>query len=776
MPELDGENHNTELKSDQSSLNTAEHSDLLQEQAEMLSALNASQAIRPLSYNPEATTFTVPEGAGHRRSPSFSISISSADCDHKRLIFRALNAAHYRYFMTKEFTDGRREKFGVCIRNFWNFLSTTEIDSKNRANVLKLFEAWRVKKHGTKTQSTGLAYLKLDIEAALAFGAFSETLLQSERDYLEVLAATKVAPSDPIDPVNLNHWFSQHTWLRREDVGIGDDLYTRLGSPKALIQSFKITVETALLSIQASKDALIEIFKQTGIAADNIPDLLSLTDKNTHKDETNAEKQIRILKTKHTFFNELAQRLATLPNLTAQHKTGLELFVFTHTSLKYSNDTLYKLLNNKAIPYHKIENYSSSDKRYSVHLFNIKAQTGLFDLNFIKDLARYAEQPENSAKPMPVCDAESLLFTWLMAYQTVQSSDIPKLTLADFRFSRQVNGKVAYMECEYFKGRANSLHRVKALSIKEDIGRAVLRYIKDVSAFSLKNKQLTKRFGPVKLGLQSPTGRLLRLLHESSLREKITKNLNSQGVTSVFLDASIALMENGVFKKSTFLDTQCDTKICVAFFGPSLIKTTAVYARSDNFDPTTLLNDRSHSDTTERTSYLTPHNLEWVNSCGRVTRTVMNDIAINLFRPSESDKQIFNSEFTNAIDCIKLRTEDTLGRMKVITKKVNGHVNEFGIVKTSSRIEGDLPDSIYVEDSPHTIMKLLHFLKQLEEKHHLLRECSPEFLFFTALPTAEWIEVLFDDKKFSIASIKEGKSLYEKYHNDLPPYFTAQLI
>ncbi|MDA8682459.1 hypothetical protein N9M08_07980, partial [Porticoccaceae bacterium] len=297
MPELDGENHNTELKSDQSSLNTAEHSDLLQEQAEMLSALNASQAIRPLSYNPEATTFTVPEGAGHRRSPSFSISISSADCDHKRLIFRALNAAHYRYFMTKEFTDGRREKFGVCIRNFWNFLSTTEIDSKNRANVLKLFEAWRVKKHGTKTQSTGLAYLKLDIEAALEFGAFSETLLQSERDYLEVLAATKVAPSDPIDPVNLNHWFSQHTWLRREDVGIGDDLYTRLGSPKALIQSFKITVETALLSIQASKDALIEIFKHTGIAADNIPDLLSLTDKNTHKDETNAEKQIRILKT-----------------------------------------------------------------------------------------------------------------------------------------------------------------------------------------------------------------------------------------------------------------------------------------------------------------------------------------------------------------------------------------------------------------------------------------------------------------------------------------------
>ena len=377
---------------------------------------------------------------------------------------------------------------------------------------------------------------------------------------------------------------------------------------------------------------------------------------------------------------------------------------------------------------------------------------------------------------MPVCEAESLLFTWLMAYQTVQSSDIPKLTFADFRFSRHVNGKVTYIECEYFKGRANGLHRVKALSMKEDIGRAVLRYIKDVSAFSLKSRQLTKKFNSAQLGLQSPTGRLLRLLHESSLREKITKNLNSQGVTSVFLDASMALMENGVFKRREFFDAQCDRTIVEEFFGPSLIKTTAVYARSDNFDPTTLLNDRSHSDTTERMSYLTPHNLEWVNSCGRVTRTVMNDIAINLFRPSESDKQIFNSEFTNAIDGIKLRTEDTLSRMKVITKKVNGHINEFGIVKTSSRIEGDLPDSIYVEDSPHTIMKLLHFLKQLEEKHHLLRECSPEFLFFTALPTAEWIEVLFDDKKFSTASIKEGNSLYEKYRNDLPPHFTAQLI
>ena len=776
MPELDEENHNTQLKSDQSSQDATGHSYLLQEQAEMLSALNASQDRRPLSYNPKATTFTVPKNAGGYRSPSYAISISSADCDHKRLIFRALNAAHYRYFMTKEFTDGRREKFSFHARKLWNFLSTIEIDSKYRANVLKLFEAWRVKKHGTKTQSTGLKSLKFDIEAALAFGAFTETLLQSEQDYLEGLAATKVAPSDPIDPVNLNHWFSQHTWLRREDVGIGDDLYTRLGSPKALIQSFKITVETALLSIQASKDALVEIFKQTGIAADNIPDLLSLTDKNTHKDETDSEKLVRIVKTKSIFFTELAQRLATLPELTAQHKTGLEFFVFSQTNPKYSNDILYNLLNNKAIPCQKAEKKSSSGKRVINYVFFTKAQTGLFDLHFIKDLAKYAEEPGNSTKPMPVCDAESLLFTWLMAYQTVQSSDIPKLTLADFRFSRHVNGKVTYIECEYFKGRANSLHRVKALSMKEDIGRAVLRYIKDVSAFSLKSRQLTKKFNSAQLGLQSPTGRLLRLLHESSLREKITKNLNSQGVTSVFLDASIALMENGVFKKSTFLDTQCDTKICVAFFGPSLIKTTAVYARSDNFDPTTLLNDRSHSDTTERTSYLTPHNLEWVNSCGRVTRTVMNDIAINLFRPSESDKQIFNSEFTNAIDCIKLRTEDTLGRMKVITKKVNGHVNEFGIVKTSSRIEGDLPDSIYVEDSPHTIMKLLHFLKQLEEKHHLLRECSPEFLFFTALPTAEWIEVLFDDKKFSIASIKEGKSLYEKYHNDLPPYFTAQLI
>ena len=337
MPELDGENHNTQLKSDQSSLDATGHSYLLQEQAEMLSALNASQDIRPLSYNPKATTFTVPKNAGTYSSPSYSISISSADCDHKRLIFRALNAAHYRYFMTKEFTDSRRQSFSLFTRSFWNFLSTIEINSKNRANVLKLFEAWRVKEHGTKTQSTGLRYLKLDIEVALAFGAFSETLLQSERDCLEVLAATKVAPSDPIDPVNLNHWFSQHTWLRREDVGIGDDLYTRLGSPKALIQSFKITVETALLSIQGSKDALIEIFKQTGIAADNIPDLLSLTDKNTHKDEADSAKIVRIVKVKSIFFTELAQRLATLPELTAQHKTGLEIFVFTHSNPKYSN-------------------------------------------------------------------------------------------------------------------------------------------------------------------------------------------------------------------------------------------------------------------------------------------------------------------------------------------------------------------------------------------------------------------------------------------------------
>jgi hypothetical protein len=110
-----------------------------------------------------------------------------------------------------------------------------------------------------------------------------------------------------------------------------------------------------------------------------------------------------------------------------------------------------------------------------------------------------------------------------------------------------------------------------------------------------------------------------------------------------------------------------------------------------------------------------------------------------------------------------------------VTEQISGRVDELGCFSVGVQIEGDLPDTVYIQDSPETVLKLKHFLVQLQEKHSLLRVCAPEFLFFTALPTAEWIESLFENKRFSKASLEKGQAMYDQYQSHLPPHFTAQL-
>ena len=71
-----------------------------------------------------------------------------------------------------------------------------------------------------------------------------------------------MAPSDDSEQYTLTGWFSEHTWLRQDGVGVGADLYARFSSPKALMKSFNITAEISLLELQRSKYALIDFFKQ----------------------------------------------------------------------------------------------------------------------------------------------------------------------------------------------------------------------------------------------------------------------------------------------------------------------------------------------------------------------------------------------------------------------------------------------------------------------------------------------------------------------------------
>lgn len=753
----------TEASHGPGSLRTNEKQLLLTEQARITNELLAKRDVLALPYKTNATLIVVPKV---KKFPSFSLILKDESCHYKQLIFSALNAAHYRYFMTGEFTENRKERF-IFARHLWDFLKHHTISKSNRALLFREFESWRVKEIGVKTQSTGLKWLNLLLQDALGLDEFASTLSQPDIDYLYSLSETRPAPSDEIDAINLNDWFTKQTWLRRDDLGVGHELYTRLSSPQMLMKSFRVTVENTLLHIQDCKDALIDLFRRAQVMPCAFPDT-SPFKKNS---ELRREHQTNTLRAKESIFSIISDALLKLNERSAALDSSIELLVFSHCTPRFRADTLERLHTNRSVK------NSINEKKCSVVRYNSLLNSGLFDCNFLRELATVAQDSQSLHGRIPVCHAEQLMFSWLMAYQTVQASDISKLTLSNFKFVRRVNGHITHIECDYWKGRANTIHLVNTLPTKDSLGRAVLRYIKDVTCLIDRHIPLTVPFKSQNLGTGNLIGRLMLFCGETSFYDRLLSKHQEQRVTLLFLNSMLALIRNGVNPKTQKAKREkCETLTAKVFFGLSQIKTSAVYSKSVTFDPTTLLNTHSHTDRTERKSYLTRENEDWLNRCGRITRAVMNDIATNVFRVSKANKALLESEFIQAFEVIRQRSEETLLRMKLVTEKATGRVDELGFITTVPLNTQDaLPDALFLEDSPETVLKLMHYLAELERKHKALLISAPEFLFNTVLPTSEWIECLFDDKRFSEDSLKKGLAEYRRFEHILPPHFTSHI-
>lgn len=740
---------------------------LLTEQSYAIQELRTKQVVTPLGFNPLATRVNVPKVKAH---PAFSVTLNKSDNPYRKMFFGVLNAAHYLYFVTDNYAEKSKEDI-YYFRFLFEYVDSITATKDNCASVFKDFEAWRVNTHSVKTQSTGLKQLKAITRHALSFSEFSRRLTDHECEYLHQQSLTSLAPRDDVDAINLNHWFSQHTWLRREDVGIGHELYSRLDSPKALMASFRITIETLLLQLQTYKDALMSAFEQAGVAENDIP---AIVPKQKNKKEGHVNYLISCEKA--SVFNNLREKLHPFLGVIPHLNDAITLLVFVHARPQHRGLIEDKIQKNAAI--------HSTSRELPSGFFSAKLNVLVFDMAFLRELCMYTLRGKGRQAPVPVCGAESILFSYLMASQTVQPSDIPKLTLRDFKFVRRRNGRITHIENDYFKGRANTVHQVKTLQTKDAIGQAVLRYLEDVTALHNKDVPLASdaKISDVPLYSTNTVGALLSACQERPFSAVLEQKHASAKIAPAFPKAINALLTHGVNSGSKAGKLpDCPTKTGRKFFSGAHIKTSSVHAQVDTFDPTRLSNFRSHSNQTESDHYLTAHNEQWANLTGRVTRAVMRDLAVNVFCPSEEDKQVFHSEFTHAVAQIKRRSDGVLGMLKVVTEQQRGRVDEFGFITAGSPVEGDLPDTLYLYDSAHTVMKLRHFLGELEAKHDLLLQRAPEYLFFTALPQAEWIECLLAKNKtkdlqgFSEESLSEGLSLYQRWRNQLPPHFTAQL-
>lgn len=745
---------------------------LLKQQDSMNTELNDKKAVRALPLDLNAKTMHIPAVDTYQ---AYSVSLPSNACEYTKLIFRAILAAHYRYFVLEEFAISSQRNFRMA-KFLIDFMEINPIDLAQRKNLLKEYESYRINVENVKPQSTGVRYLILLFENALGLNRFRSTLEAREIGQLHQLTKTKPAPDDEKNALNLNHWFSAHTWLRRSDVGIGNDLYLRLASPKALIGSMRVTVETALISIQESKDVLVEFFSNFVTPVKELepthlnpehPDYMALLidGKGQKKISGNVKASV------HTqfcirLFKIFAEELSRLDNVSTELSTAMEM-----CSASNAHEESRRVVNEALL--------SNSLLAFTNKLF-VSRPSSLFSPNFLYELALFSKQDLHKGAKMPVCEMESLLAMWLLAIQTVQPYDIPKMKLSNFTFIKRRNGQITHIESEYFKGRAGSVHQLKTLPMSSRTAIALLRYLSDTTGLSDSSIRIFPKLRAYSTGKGGVVAGIINLCRTAAVNKQLYEQHRKHSTTNVFVEALDAICSKGASKwhrkkanKNNSRQFILSAKDC---FRLAHIKTSSIYERTDKFTPTSLLNYNSHTNETERSSYRTYHNQEWQNSCGRITRTVMSDLEVNLFRASESDKRLFNTEFTKAVEIIKNKSAETLACLKVVTSRENGRVDHLGFLKGHEKGENDLPDTIYLQDSPETVMKLKHFLNELAKHHKSIIKSSPEFMLFTALPTAEWIEILFEQKAFSAESLAKGDELYQRYKEILPPQFSSYII
>ncbi|WP_445945593.1 hypothetical protein [Shewanella sp.] len=761
--------------------------ELFKQQSRMLAEYKQGLDVAPIDFKPDSARFLVPASAGR---VARVVVLAEGASKEKRLIFSALYTAYYiAYVLNSD------QALGYAVSDitprFVGFLNNLEIATENRISIFKLYEITRVKENQVKTQSTGLRELIRIVNKALAFEPFGlQFLSHDEYRFLDQLSKTKPAAKDETEQSTLTEWFGFHSWLRLEEVGIGEALFNRISSPKLLTKSLQVSCSAALVELHRAKHALIDLFTAQELQRNTFPSPPSYPDVTSYSDgskDLQYKKDIAQFKKQTLHYKkQFLERLGMIfpdskdANSSAAY-VAMQALIYSQCT-RGVIDFVIKQVGNRASLQQQVTNHGKIQTIFRQQT----PQCMLFTPEFILELVDYAAKHSTRGQ-VPVSRAEHYLFSTLMAFQTVAVTDIFRLKISNFKFLRRQNGNITHIDCEYFKSRAHVVHSTNMVDASSVFGEAILAFINDRTAKMSMNEDplvIDDGISKLKTGKMSIAATLFRFLTNSTIREKIDITLSREKSSPVFLEAVNKVLENGVDKEEFTVTykgnaenwmVECKTPTKVRLFGLENIKNSSVHAASDDFDASRLMNYRSHSMETERQSYLTKENEVWLNNCGRVTRAVMHDLQCNVFRPSSADKMLFQSDFTKAIRFVEHRKLDVLTRLKVISEKEQGEVDDLGFSTRKAFIDGELPDSLFLVESPDTVMKLKHYMNELNRTHEQLAKVNPDFLFYTALPTVEWIEGVFSNRLFSSDTVYEGEVLYKKLQAHLPLLFSVQL-
>lgn len=632
-------------------------------------------------------------------------------------------------------------QYQTTLQAFLPWLSRQKITSANKFSLLKNFEAYRVNDIKVKPQSTGLRVLLKIISQGLN----CDTISQEHFDYIDLLLDSTV-PSVPDErtPDTLTGFFTSIPWFRNV---LGESDYLQLESPKRLMESFSIVVAATLLLIINEKQKVIsQIGDVNSIGIEGL---------NKRKDKALAHWSRDLL----FKFGQLTPK-----NKTANLATEL-MFL---DSVKVKNQSALLSIWAQSIKEEKIWKTVYVEGRREIPFG-----------------APCIFSPEWLFRPSPI---EQFLFSLLCAWQTIQPSDVTKLKRNNIVISKNSAGHTASIQISYYKGRSGYEHETPLLDPNSIEGKALCAYLEllPTEDSNLFNIEAHRMIGLIFDFHPSITSLLARLWSSELISSYICTQLSIRGASDLFMRAYVALAKNGSEHFGAWKHQQeklgrhhsLDIKtyrrsvphpIPLKLFGLNFIKTSAVYARTDRYRDNDLVNQNSHTAMTEKISYLTDANKEWVNQNGRLTRLVLHDIESYVYHPN--------------LDLSVQKTHDLLLHTRIVSGVGNGvdkpeniRINSLGRISNNPvQYHFDIKaHDILVLDSVETVVNMLHYISEAEGKYKLLINNALFYFEQTVLPTVEWMNYVLQ-QHLSPAVVRQGNQVYSEVHAILPSLFLSEL-
>ena len=622
-----------------------------------------------------------------------------------------------------------------------------EFLSINFNTIIKDYEEFRIS-NGIKPQSTGANTIILVFKIGLSTG------IHDKKTFIYInnlILSTKLSKNEERNPGTLTQFFSQISWLKDH---IDEKDWYKLESPKRLTSSFSITISTMLEMVLDYKfEAMKRRNEILSIMKTNKTRKIKRNKrtKRNKKNEKIAEKRQRYTHYSRDILNLLYKKDTKDP----KDYVFNAILLMDTTLPEFQSYAVELLANNSFLPTKPSIEGSSSNKQ-------------MFTKPILLDF-------EN---PVLIGKFEQTLFTWLCAYLTVQSTDIHHLNKKNFITKKHnLTGSIKFIQCVYYKSRSGCIQQTRIIRSSSIMGKSLLKYLDYFSD----TEPLVSESTPVKIPLSFRDDNLIpsfiyKILSCQITSKIILSELEANKTSKIFINSYLSMSNNYItsfnswrnYAKKNQTNSSYEHYLLSSkkpipqrLFSLSDIKTSSIHAKSDIYRDSDLINYNSHTSATEKVSYLTNSNKDWINQNGRITRMVISDLILE--------------EFNINYNKINSLTLDLYSKTQLKNKSKSYKPNSVAVTGEYSEPSSlsDF-DNIVIIDSIETVISFLHYIDCSKKYKEILILENINFYESTVAPYCEWMSICLIN--LSPTNVKNGQLKYTKIKEHLPNIFEGNLL